>query len=48
VVLEPDRYVEVQATGEGGHFARPELDRLLDLADRGIQTLFAIQHAAIA
>jgi len=48
VVLEPDRYVEVQATGEGGHFARAELDRLLELADRGIRDLFAIQHAAIA
>jgi ribonuclease PH len=47
VVLEPDRYVEVQATGESGHFGRGELDRLLALADRGIQDLFAIQHAAL-
>jgi ribonuclease PH len=48
VVLEPDRYVEVQATGESGNFDRSGLDRLLALADRGIQDLFAIQHAALA
>jgi ribonuclease PH len=48
VVLEPDRYVEVQATGESGNFDRAQLDRLLALADRGIQDLFAIQHAALA
>jgi ribonuclease PH len=47
VVLEPDRYVEVQATGESGHFGRADLDRLLALADRGIGDLFAIQHAAL-
>jgi len=48
VVLEPDRYVEVQATGEGGHFGRGDLDRLLALADRGIAQLFALQRQALA
>jgi ribonuclease PH len=47
VVLEPDRYVEVQATGEGGHFGRAELDRLLALADGGIAQLFALQRQAL-
>jgi ribonuclease PH len=47
VVLEPDRYVEVQATGEGGHFGRGELDRLLALADHGIGQLFAMQRKAL-
>jgi ribonuclease PH len=48
VVLEPDRYVEVQATGERGHFGRGELDGLLALADRGIAQLFALQRGALA
>jgi ribonuclease PH len=48
VVLEPDRYVEVQATGEGGHFGRAQLERLLGLADRGIAALFARQREALA
>jgi ribonuclease PH len=47
VVLEPDRYVEVQATGEAGHFGRAELDRMLALADGGIAALFARQREAL-
>jgi ribonuclease PH len=46
-VLEPDRYVEVQATGEAGHFGRAELDRMLALADGGIAALFARQREAL-
>ena len=48
VVLEPDRYVEVQATGEAGHFGRHDLEVLLALADRGIARLFALQRAVVA
>jgi ribonuclease PH len=48
VVLEPDRYVEVQATGEAGHFGRHDLEALLALADRGIARLFALQREALA
>ncbi len=48
VMLHPDRFVEVQATGEAGTFNRAELDRLLDLADQGIHQLFAIQEAILA
>jgi ribonuclease PH len=47
VVLEPDQYVEVQATGEAGHFDRRQLDSLLALADAGIARLFALQHEAL-
>jgi ribonuclease PH len=48
VVLEPNQYVEVQGTGEHGTFSRPELDRLLGLADAGIRRLFDAQRAALA
>jgi ribonuclease PH len=48
VVLEPDRYVEVQATGEAGHFGRHDLDALLALADQGMARLFALQREAVA
>jgi ribonuclease PH len=48
VMLDPDRYVEVQGTGEQGTFSRPELDRLLALADAGILRLFDAQRAALA
>ena len=48
VVLDPDRYVEVQATGEAGHFGRRDLDALLALADQGIARLFALQREAVA
>jgi ribonuclease PH len=48
VVLEPDRYVEVQATGEAGNFDRRQLDGLLALADAGIAQVFAEQHRVLA
>src|SRR5690349_22753180 len=41
-------YVELQGTAEGKPFDRAALDRLLDLANSGLQTLFAAQAAAIA
>lgn len=47
VMLEPDRYVEVQGTGEEGTFDRGELDRLLDLSSQGIAELFRIQREAL-
>jgi len=48
VVLEPDRYVEVQATGEAGDFGRADLDALLRLADLGIADLFRRQREVLA
>ena len=47
VMLHPASYVEVQGTGELGTFARGQLDRLLDLADRGIAELFAAQKQVL-
>ncbi len=47
VMVEPDRYVEVQGTGEGGSFGRDELDVLLALADQGISELFAAQRKVL-
>jgi ribonuclease PH len=48
VMVEPDRYVEVQGTGEQGTFDRAELNALLDLAQGGVRQLFALQRAALA
>jgi len=37
-------FVELQATGEGGPFAAPQLDRLLELGAQGIQKLSEAQQ----
>jgi ribonuclease PH len=47
VMLEPDRFVEVQGTGEAGTFSRAELDSLLAYGERGIAQLFAHQRKAL-
>jgi ribonuclease PH len=47
VMLEPQRFVEVQGTGEHDSFSRAQLDTLLDMADRGIAELFRVQHQAL-
>ena len=41
-------YVEVQGTAEGRPFDRAAMERLLLLADDGLQKLFALQREAIA
>jgi ribonuclease PH len=41
-------FVEVQGTGEHGTFDRSELDRLLDLAVKGLRELDAAQRAVLA
>jgi ribonuclease PH len=41
------RLIEVQGTGEGGTFDRAELDRMLDVGQRGIAALTRIQAKAI-
>jgi len=40
-------FVEVQGTAEGHAFHRKELDAMLDLAEKGIGELLAIQQAAL-
>jgi ribonuclease PH len=47
VKVDPDQYVEVQGTGEGGLFVRADLDALLVLADDGIRQLFDLQRKAL-
>lgn len=41
------QFIEVQGTGEQGTFDRKQLDALLDLATGGIESLMAIQGAAL-
>ena len=43
VMSSEGRFVEVQGTGEHGTFPRDDLDRLLDLAARGIREIDAAQ-----
>lgn len=47
VMTEQNRLIEVQAGGEGQTFARAELERLLDLAQLGIEVLVPLQKAAV-
>lgn len=47
VIAEPDRFVEVQGTGEQGTFDRRTLDTLVDLGMAGITELFAAQRRVL-
>jgi ribonuclease PH len=47
VMSSEGRFVEVQGTGEHGTFDRAELDRLLDLATKGLAELDACQRLAL-
>lgn len=48
VMAEPDRFIEVQSTAEGAPFDKRALDRMLELAQRGIAQLFDAQHRCLA
>ena len=49
VVMRGDgRLIEVQATAERNAYTREELDRLIDLASGGIESIFEIQAKAAA
>ncbi len=48
VMNEARGFIEIQGTAEGHAFRRPELDRLLELAELGIGRLLAAQTAVIA
>ena len=48
VMSSEGRFVEVQGTGEHGTFAREQLDALLAIAVRGIETLSAMQLQALS
>ncbi|MBA3851221.1 MAG: ribonuclease PH [Chloroflexi bacterium] len=47
VGTDASTYVEIQGTAEGKAFDRAQMDRLLALADGGLQQLFAAQAQAI-
>jgi ribonuclease PH len=47
VMLGKGNFVEVQGTAEGEAFSKDELDKLLDLAKKGIKELIAIQKKYI-
>ena len=42
------RFVEVQGAAEGAPFDRSELDRMLELGEGGIRSIFEAQKAALA
>lgn len=48
VLTGAGRMVELQMSAEGATFSREEMNKLLDLAEGGIQQLVAAQKAAIA
>lgn len=48
VMTEGGDFIEVQGTAEGAPFRRGELDRMLDLAAAGIESLITAQRTALA
>jgi ribonuclease PH len=47
VATDKGRYIEVQGTAEGTPYDRARLNRLLDLAQIGLDELFRLQRAAL-
>ena len=45
-IMTGGKLVEVQMSAEGATFSRPQMDKLLDLAEKGVAELNAIQMAA--
>ncbi len=48
VMTGSGRFVEVQGAAEGAPFDRSELDRMLELGEGGIRSIFEAQKAALA
>ena len=48
VMTGAGRFVEIQGTAEGAPFSRAEADQLLQLAEKGIAELIALQRQALA
>lgn len=48
VMTAAGHFVEVQGTAEGAAFSRAEMNQLLDLAEKGINELVAMQRQALA
>ena len=47
VMTQHGGMVEVQGTAEGEPFQRAEMDAMMDLAEKGIKELFALQQKAL-
>jgi len=47
VMVGKGKFVEVQGTAEGKPFSRSEMDKLLDLAKKGIKELVAVQEKCV-
>ena len=47
VMTGAGHFIEVQGTAEGAAFSRKEMDQLLDLAEKGISELIAMQKQAL-
>ena len=48
VIMNSDNgFIEVQGTAEGHPYSKDELNSMLELAEKGITELFAVQQAAI-
>jgi ribonuclease PH len=47
VMNDGGAFIELQGTAEGHAFRRDELDRMLDLADKGVGELMRLQEAAL-
>jgi ribonuclease PH len=48
VMTSSGKFIEVQGTAEGTPFARSELDSMLDLAQKGITEIIALQEKLLA
>ena len=48
VMAASGKFIEIQGTAEGEAFSRDEMNALLDLAEKGIRELFALQKQALA
>ncbi|GAB4278545.1 MAG: ribonuclease PH [Candidatus Rifleibacteriota bacterium] len=48
VMSQDGGLIEVQGTGEEATFTRDELNKMLDMAEKGIKELFKIQEEAVA
>jgi ribonuclease PH len=48
VMTESGKIIEVQGTAEGAPFSRDELMQMMDLAEKGIGELMALQNAVLS
>ena len=47
VMTDQGGFIEIQGTGEDGHFSFEDLNAMIDLARHGIENLFAVQKSTL-